>query len=203
MKTKSVSPNDIFPFLRNPRVIPAIAVDKVARSIEMFGFRQPIVVDANFVIVVGHTRHLAAKQLGLAKVPVIIVTDKTDEELDAYRIVDNRSSEFTNWDMTKVKEQVDKDNELDEFFTDDFFNPPDSATQLTDWDAKKDAVSDYDVDEKLAAIAETTSMVNFNAGPFQVKVSQRAMNNYIKDVFLEVDYDEDAAFTIIEKRLGI
>lgn len=76
------------PYERNPRVNDP-AVDAVARSIKEFGFRQPIVVDENGTVVVGHTRLKAARQLGMTKVPVHVAKELTPEQTRAYRIADN------------------------------------------------------------------------------------------------------------------
>jgi len=90
--------DDIHPYERNPRVNDH-AVDAVAASLAEFGFRQPIVVDSDGVIVVGHTRWKAAKKLGLAKVPVHVATNLTPEQIRAYRIADNKSGELADWDL--------------------------------------------------------------------------------------------------------
>jgi DNA modification methylase len=84
------------PYANNPRHNDD-AVDAVAQSIREFGFRQPIVVDAEGVIVVGHTRYKAALKLGLKKVPVHVATDLTPEQIKAYRIADNKSAELSDW----------------------------------------------------------------------------------------------------------
>lgn len=77
-------------------------MDIVAKSIDKYGFKQPIVVDKNNVVVVGHTRLKAAKKLGLKEVPVIVADDLTDEEINEYRLVDNKSNEFAEWDFNKL-----------------------------------------------------------------------------------------------------
>jgi ParB-like chromosome segregation protein Spo0J len=85
-------------YARNARKIPKAAVDKVAASIKEFGWRQPIVVDKDGVIVVGHARLLAAKKLKLQSVPVHVAADLTPEQIKAYRLADNRTGEETDWD---------------------------------------------------------------------------------------------------------
>ncbi|HED52913.1 MAG TPA: chromosome partitioning protein ParB, partial [Phycisphaerales bacterium] len=90
--------DDIQPYERNPRLNDD-AVDAVAESLRQFGFRQPIVVDADGVIIVGHTRWKAARKLGLAKVPVHVATDLTPEQIRAYRIADNKTGELAEWDL--------------------------------------------------------------------------------------------------------
>src|SRR5216684_3171756 len=81
----------IRPYARNARRIPQRAVDKVAASIQEFGWRQPIVVDSEGVIVCGHTRLLAAQKLGLDQVPVHVAHNLTPAQVRAYRLLDNRS----------------------------------------------------------------------------------------------------------------
>lgn len=78
------------------------AVDKVANSIKEFGFKVPIVIDENYVIVTGHTRIKAAKKLGLEKVPCLIADDLTPEQIKAFRLADNKVSEFASWDEDKL-----------------------------------------------------------------------------------------------------
>lgn len=96
MKVDLVPIEKIRPYFRNPRRNEA-AVAKVAASIKEFGFRQPIVVDADIVVVAGHTRLLAAKELGLKAVPVHVARELTPEQIQAYRIADNRVAEDSEW----------------------------------------------------------------------------------------------------------
>lgn len=93
------------PYLKNPRKNDS-AVDAVANSIREFGFRQPIVVDTNMVVIVGHTRLKAAKKLGMDEVPVIIA-DMTEEQARAYRLVDNKTNELSEWDMEALRLEID------------------------------------------------------------------------------------------------
>jgi DNA modification methylase len=88
----------IIPFARNARKIPPQAVDKVAASIKEFGWRVPIVVDKDGVIICGHTRLLAARKLGLQEAPVHVADNLTPAQVRAYRLLDNRSHEETSWD---------------------------------------------------------------------------------------------------------
>jgi len=87
----------IRPYENNPRLNDG-AVDAVAASLKEFGFRQPIVVDSDGVIVCGHTRFKAALKLGLAKVPVHVAKDLTPEQIKAYRIADNKTADLAQWD---------------------------------------------------------------------------------------------------------
>jgi DNA modification methylase len=97
MKTESRPISDIAPYEKNPRLNDA-AVEAVANSIREFGFRQPIVVDADGVIICGHTRYKAAQRLGLLKVPVHVARDLLPAQIKAYRIADNKSAELAEWD---------------------------------------------------------------------------------------------------------
>jgi len=92
-----VAIDKVIPYARNPRHNEQ-AVGKVAASIKEFGWKQPIVVDADMVIIVGHTRLLAAFQLALKEVPVLIADDLTPEQVKAYRLADNRVGEEAEWD---------------------------------------------------------------------------------------------------------
>lgn len=120
---------DIKPYDRNPRIIPQAAVDAVARSIQAFGFRQPIVVDGNGVILAGHTRYKAAQQLGMAEVPVVWQTDITDIQARGYRIADNKVAELSAWDRDALDAEV---RELADFGDIDI-----GAVGLADWELER------------------------------------------------------------------
>jgi DNA modification methylase len=102
---------DIAPYEHNPRRNDQ-AVDAVAESIREFGFRQPIVVDEQGVIIVGHTRYKAALKLGLQKVPVHVARGLTPTQVKAYRIADNKSADLAEWDETLLIREL---GELQEF----------------------------------------------------------------------------------------
>src|SRR5688500_17306095 len=85
------------PYEHNPRINDG-AVDAVMASIREFGFRQPIVVDPDGVIIVGHTRFKAALRRGMTEVPVHVATDLTAGQLKAYRIADNQTATLAEWD---------------------------------------------------------------------------------------------------------
>lgn len=105
------------PYARNPRLAPETAVAKVAASLAEYGWRQPIVVDGAGVVVAGHTRLLAAKRLGLARVPVHVATDLSPAQVKAYRLADNRTAQETSWDYEllplEIGELADLDYEID------------------------------------------------------------------------------------------
>lgn len=101
MKTIDLTLDKVIPYENNPR-INENAVDVVANSIKEFGFQQPLVLDKDYVIIVGHTRLLAAKKLGLETVPCVIADNLTEEQCKAYRLADNKVGEFAQWDHEKL-----------------------------------------------------------------------------------------------------
>nr|DAT07833.1 MAG TPA: ParB protein [Caudoviricetes sp.] len=105
MDVKTVSIDSIKPYPNNPRLNDN-AVDKVANSIKEFGFQQPIVVDKDGVVIVGHTRLKAAKKLGLKEVPVVYATNLNEEQVKAYRLADNKVGEESVWDNKKLLEEL-------------------------------------------------------------------------------------------------
>ena len=107
MKVEFVDINKIKPYKENPRKISEKAIKLVTKSIEEYGFRQPIVVDKDNVIIVGHTRFESAKRLDLKEVPVN-VADLSDEKAKAYRIADNRVNEETSWDNEKLTNELNR-----------------------------------------------------------------------------------------------
>ncbi|MFW5750943.1 MAG: ParB N-terminal domain-containing protein [Planctomycetota bacterium] len=85
------------PYEGNPRTITPAAIDKVAESLSTFGWRQPLVVDEHGVLIVGHTRLAAAKQLGMPEVPVHVAEGLDEAQVRAYRLADNRTGEEAGW----------------------------------------------------------------------------------------------------------
>ena len=104
--------DDVKPYEKNPRKNEN-AVNAVANSIKEFGFRSPIVVDKDMVIINGHTRLLAAKQLGLSEVPVIVASDLNEEQVRAFRLADNKVAEIAEWDDDLLQEELNLIEELD------------------------------------------------------------------------------------------
>lgn len=103
---------DITPYENNPRNNED-TVKKVANSIKKFGFNQPIVVDKDNVIIVGHTRYLAAQELGLTEVPVIVAGNLSDEQARAYRLADNKTGELAGWDFEKLALELEQIEDID------------------------------------------------------------------------------------------
>lgn len=107
MKIQMIPPEELIPYDRNPRRNDK-AVGVVMKSIEEFGFRVPIIVDPDMVIICGHTRTRAALKLGLTEVPVLIADDLTEEQIKAYRLADNRVAELAEWDEELLRQELAK-----------------------------------------------------------------------------------------------
>lgn len=99
--------SDIRPYEKNPRKNDE-AVKYVAESISQFGFKVPIVIDSNGVIVAGHTRYKAAKKLNLKEVPCIVADDLTEEQVKAFRLADNKVAEKAEWDFELLADELDE-----------------------------------------------------------------------------------------------
>ena len=106
MKIETIKTAELVPYDKNPRINDN-AVDLVANSIREFGFKQPIVIDKNKVIIAGHTRWKAAKQLGLDEVPCVLADDLTPAQVKAYRLADNKVAEASEWDYDLLEEELD------------------------------------------------------------------------------------------------
>lgn len=137
--------SEIKPYENNPRNNEE-AVKYVANSIKKFGFKVPIIIDKNNVIVAGHTRFKAAQSLGLESVPVIRADDLTEEQVKAFRIADNKVSEYSTWDYEKLYLELDEidldmqdfgfteyennENILNELYNDDIFEKRDFSKEV-------------------------------------------------------------------------
>ena len=112
LRVKYVPIGDVHPYEDNPRRNDG-AVQAVAASLREFGWKQPIVVDADGTIVVGHTRYKAALELGMTDVPVVVASDLTPEQCAAYRLADNRVGELAEWDSALLAQELDGLADLD------------------------------------------------------------------------------------------
>ena len=105
MDVKNFPLVDLKPYEKNPRKNDS-AVDAVAKSIESFGFKVPIVIDADNIVVCGHTRLKAAQKLGLESVPCVVANDLTPEQIKAFRLADNKTAELASWDFAMLYESL-------------------------------------------------------------------------------------------------
>lgn len=121
------------------------AVDAVASSISQFGFKNPIVIDGNNVIICGHTRYKAAQKLGLDVVPCVIADDLTDEQIKAYRLADNKVSELAEWDIDLLGEELDGIFDID---------MSDFGFDLSDDEEEETEVIEDEIPEEVDPIAK-------------------------------------------------
>lgn len=157
---------EIKPYEKNPRKNED-AVKYVAESIKQFGFKVPIVIDKENVIVAGHTRYKAAKNLGMDEVPCIVADDLTDEQIKAFRLADNKVAEKAEWDFDLLSEELDDlfdfdmtafgfdDNNVDDFNPDDL-DAADDKENVYAINIRFDVQSDFDeCKDKISPIVES------------------------------------------------
>lgn len=117
MEIITVPINTIKPYWRNPRKNQD-AIDKIAASIEQYGYQRPITVDQDHVIITGHTRYAALRQLGVEEVEIIVLDHLTTKKANEFRIVDNKTGEYSDWSWDKLEDEfkdLNKEN-VSEFF---------------------------------------------------------------------------------------
>jgi len=160
--------NEIKPYKKNPRKND-LSLPKVKKSIEQFGFNQPILVDKDKVIITGHTRYKAAKSLELKEVPCIIVEDLSENQIKAYRIADNKVGQDSTWDVALLKEELQK-LRIEQFpMTDTGF----SAVELENLEMELEKINVAVQNENLSSIEPpnfSDAMVNIN---FTMKPEER------------------------------
>ena len=112
MEIKEIKIEELKPYENNPRHNEA-AVGPVANSIKEFGFKVPIIIDKDNVIIAGHTRLKAAKLLGLETVPCVLADDLTEEQAKAFRLADNKVSELAEWDFDDLEKELEELDAMD------------------------------------------------------------------------------------------
>lgn len=162
MEIKKVKLDDIKPYDKNPRKNDD-AVDAVAASIREFGWQQPIVVDREGVIIAGHTRYKAAKKLGVDEVPVVVAENLTEEQVKAYRLADNKTGDYSQWDnvlLLKELEELEKIGEElgEELFTGfEKYDLPETEIGGVEYEAgKEDGVANKLSGDDAEAMYEVT-----------------------------------------------
>lgn len=154
MNIIEMSVGDLIPYENNPRNNDE-AVDKVALSISAFGFKVPIVIDKDNVIVTGHTRLKAAKKLGLKTVPVIMADDLTDEQIRAFRLADNKVGEFSTWDEDKLMKELDILSDIDmSLYGFDFPEDDDEEETEDNTYTDKTNIPQYDITGEVPDLSE-------------------------------------------------
>ena len=114
--------SELIPYEKNPRKISDEAINAVAESIQEFGFKNPILIDKDNVIIAGHTRRLASLKLGLERVPCVVVDDLTPQQIKALRLADNKTNELAGWDFGELDLELEglEDFEMERFGFPDF-----------------------------------------------------------------------------------
>lgn len=148
MQVENWNIEDVKPYENNPRKNDE-AVEKVANSIKEFGWQQPIVVDKDGIVIVGHTRLKAAQELELDEVPVLVAKDLTDDQAKAYRLADNKTGELAIWDFPKLNIELEDIDWLDmnmedfgfginSYFEDSVTKEPENTSKEIDLDEFSD-----------------------------------------------------------------
>jgi ParB family chromosome partitioning protein len=125
--------DELTEYENNPRIITELAVDKMADSIKNFGFNNPILLDKNNVIIAGHLRMQGAIKAGLKTLPCIYADDMSPEEVDAFRIEENKSREGSTWDFGKLKDELDGLKEQGVNIEDSGFGEFEAMSIMNDW----------------------------------------------------------------------
>ncbi|MBO8180281.1 MAG: ParB N-terminal domain-containing protein [Archaeoglobus sp.] len=112
LKIEHVPLDKIIPYVNNPKKHPEEQIKKIASSILEFGFKVPIIVDKDYVIIAGHGRYEAAKRIGLKEVPVIVADDLSPAQVKAFRIADNKVAE-SDWDLEALAAELEQLKEID------------------------------------------------------------------------------------------
>lgn len=141
--------DDLIPYAKNAKRHDETQIANVAESIKQFGFVQPIVVDKNGVIVIGHCRALAAKRLGMEKVPCVAVDELTDEQVKALRIIDNKTNESP-WDYDLLGDEL-ADIDLSGFDFDFGIDLPEESKEDEDKEIVEDEAPEVDEDSEPIA----------------------------------------------------
>ena len=177
----------IKPYENNPRKNDA-AVEFVANSIREFGWKQPIVIDKDGVIVAGHTRYKAAQLLGMKTAPCVIADDLTEDQIKAYRLADNKTNEAAEWDFSALEEELDAididmtqfgfldEDEVPEIVEDEFDEEPPAEPKTKRGDI-------YQLGRHRLMCGDSTSIDNVEA-----LVGGRQIDLLLTDTPYNVDY---------------
>lgn len=198
--------DEITPYDRNPRQNED-AVQSVANSIRQFGFVVPIVVNADGVIAAGHTRYEAAKMMGLEEVPVVVASHLTPEQLNAFRLIDNKVSELAKWDLDMLSAEITALQNSGIEFTNYGWSQEeiDCLTEIVADDCLSAGVASQldqrrneDIDNRRAP-----SRTRFVLGDIVFFIEQSAARSWLSDIRAEVDFEEAALIRHIKELLGL
>lgn len=160
------------------------AIPKVAESIKKYGFKNPIIIDKDNVIICGHTRLEASKLLGLKKVPCIIASDLTEEQVKEFRLVENKTNEFADWDYEKLIEELDT-LDLSEF----------EFPELT----YEDVITQEDLEDLLIDGVKTSDKPEKSFSDDEAKKNKNADKQHSISVFLNEDDDVTELLSFLDE----
>ena len=178
------------PYANNPRQTNQSAIDKVAKSIQQNQFSSVIVVDKNYEIIAGHTRHAAATQLGLKTLPVFIAKNLDDEQVKRLRLLDNKLNELTEWDVEKLIQELEP-SKLDEDFQKLF--EPLIAQDLSEFDLSDDSYVPDEEGERFANSIIQYVMI------FDTELQQQTWNKFL--AALKQKYPDDEVYETHASRI--
>ena len=178
--------NELVEYENNPRINDR-AVEPVAESIKTFGFKQPIVIDKSNIIIAGHTRYKAALSLGLEKVPCLIADDLTEDQVKAYRLVDNKTAELAEWNFDLLLDELEN-IELDMSGFGDWELP-----ELEEPLAEKETMPPAETEEELLNLIRDIDVISvqFSGGKDSVAVlnwavtAAKSLDKPIEALFVE------------------
>lgn len=172
--------DELIPYENNPRNNDR-AIEAVAKSIKEFGFKVPLIIDKDGEIAAGHTRLKAAKELGLEEVPCIIADDLSEAQIKAFRIADNKVSEFSDWDFELL------DNELEELKDMDLdFNMEDFGFSNSEKDNLEDEYVDIN-DENLDLDSHSENKMSFGKTKIIITDEELEMLENKYDEYIEIN----------------
>lgn len=222
LKIEYVPLDQIKPYERNPRRNDA-AADEVAKSIKEFGFKVPIIIDGSGEIIAGHTRYKAATKLQLDAVPVIRAEDLSEDQVKAFRIADNKSSEYAEWDMQLLFSELEElklegyDINLTGFSEDEYLQMIDDLAD----EENPPEPEDFDLEKEIEKIQESSVkpgqiyklgrhylMCGDSTDENQVRKLMSASGQEVKAAFVwtdppyNVDYEDDAGRKILNDNMS-
>lgn len=191
MEIREININEIKPYEKNAKLHDQKQIDGVAKSIEKFSFIQPLVIDQDGTIVIGHCRYLAAKKLKMKTVPCVQVETLTDEEIKALRLADNRLNE-SDWDLELLDAELDEILNIDmsDFGFDAIISPNEFGEEFKLPDGDKDEI------ERMAFILHKKQADLIRSAISEVK-------DEIKETFGNTNGNGNALYEVVSQWLEL
>ena len=193
---KYIDPTELVPYRDNPRDNSG-SLDLVVESIKEVNFTSPIVVDEDYVILAGHTRREAAIELGLDRVPYIMISGLTEPQKRAYRIRDNKSTELSIWDEEKLKRELDKLIEEDYDLDLTGFTEIDLSGLMID----EPELDNFEEDEGLKEEKTTLPMLRFGSNSVRITQDELIMLSNRYNEYVETEPGEGFIVWLLKRGL--